>query len=210
MKLTEIVHQYKSGEITSQRDPDVRGSLANVKVITLANGAQLVSKTDYKGIIDAEILTNLVALAFGVRVPEMIRISSETILMEYITDPVAAYYYDNDYEYYSHLTRHCNYKRIQLLDKVVGNIDRHENNFMADQHFGVTAIDHGNALRLSNLQVFISYEPSIIFSDEELYAIDMGLSALIRKFDQLNMLIHYSMMMNRWETIKKGIKANRM
>lgn len=203
MQITELVKRLSSGEKHTLSSPDVLGVSSMVKVFEFTDGSRMVLKQETKTAIDYEVLALTVAKIFKVCVPEWYRLNEDTILLEYIDGSVA-----EDSPWYYDKMETLAHKRMRVLDQVIGNSDRHSENWMIDSFGRIVAIDHGLAFS----KRIWAYGPTWhmfrltlknVYTPAEIRRIERELKNIAALFFKLDYVDEYYSMMHSWMIVNQ-------
>jgi hypothetical protein len=156
-----LAQSYAGG--VEKRQPLGGGVMAHTDLVTMKDGTKAVRKTDRgygwenpKDAQDAEELASVLGRGLGLHVPEVARISDDTILAEFAEgDDVYTRFaseidrFSGDIEMtgeFAKLLESEEARRVVLFDAVIGNADRNAGNWLIDRG-RVIPIDHGLAFQ---------------------------------------------------------------
>ncbi|MEV0402857.1 amidoligase family protein [Actinoallomurus sp. NPDC050550] len=205
-----------------------------VELVTFNDGTRAIRKVTEEGWeieTDAEELGALVGNALDAPVPAVYRESDRVVYMDYIEGDLALILHP-DTVHPAELD-HLGYQNtlggrlLGLLDVLIGNADRHNANWIIDEHGNVVGIDHNNAFRgahadpsrnsfAGNYVSEISHVGRFQFdyawkhndlSRSDVALIRSRLEALRPEFERLDRDDWYNEMMKRFRHIEENAKG---
>lgn len=172
-KSNSLEERLKSGEVSAKRLSG--GSQANVELVKLGDGSQIVRKTTKRKNqarqLDAEVLSAKYAEKLGITAPAVHRDSPTSVVMEHMD---GKYIRDHFYKGKSDeegkagsdaLKSSPEGRKLGLFDLVISNTDRNNGNYLISPDGKLQAIDHGMAFQepgyLTDSSLFSGMNPFI-------------------------------------------------
>jgi hypothetical protein len=176
--------------VAGEKGPDTEGNQGSTKVVTFGNGSQWVRKrVSEKGKtdLDREELAAKVSAAIGAGAPPVIRTGPTEIHMPFVEGKAAlAAGHSLSHPDLSKLPPD-DVRRIGLLDRLIGNMDRHSGNFMIGPQGELVPIDHNMSWQ-GNLSLSSPFAAKVKpgdFTRPELQGMQAELAKLEPEFKRL-------------------------
>lgn len=167
-----LAERLKSGEVSTKKLSG--GTQANVELVKLGDGTQIVRKTIKKKNqarqLDAEELSSKFALKLGITAPAVHRDSPTSVVMDHMDGvvPSKAIIAMGMNDHKAGLAKLASSKdgaKLGLFDLVVHNTDRNSGNWLVGEDNHIQAIDHGMAFQepgaLTHNELFSGMNPFI-------------------------------------------------
>lgn len=129
----------------SVSSPTITGVIGDTRIVEFESGEQAVLKTGAVMDTHNEYLAFRVAQVIGANTPTVHMLNQRQVLMSYVDGVTAHEALDRHERNLWPLRNTAEYGRMELLDYLIGNSDRHLGNWMITQDGHIVGIDHGFA-----------------------------------------------------------------